>query len=330
MSVIKDGFLDIKSLPKTLTSRFGAPPFSILDSRQGYWQKRKRAWIDYGIKSELGRGEMVSEKGTSLAESQKRLLTFYENNPPKRKMASTTVCATEWMKRGTDAGGSIFDPTLCEMMYKWFCPAGGQVVDPFAGGSVRGIVATTLGFNYWGCDLRKEQIQANIEQAEALKMKRQPLWVCGDSNNTLRNAPKSDFIFSCPPYGDLEVYSDDPADISNMSFDKFIETYRRIIFRSCRTLNENRFACFVVGDYRDKAGNYTNFVSETIQAFLDSGLQLYNEIIYITPTGSLPVRATRQFNGGRKVGKAHQNVLVFVKGDGKKAAKYITGEDNED
>jgi len=41
----------------TLSDRFGVPPFSVLDARQGYWQDRKRAWLALGIESELGRGE---------------------------------------------------------------------------------------------------------------------------------------------------------------------------------------------------------------------------------------------------------------------------------
>ena len=41
----------------SLAVRFGIPPFSILDARKGWWQDRKRAWLDLGIRSELGRGE---------------------------------------------------------------------------------------------------------------------------------------------------------------------------------------------------------------------------------------------------------------------------------
>lgn len=41
---------------KTLAERFGVPPFSVLDARQGYWQDRKRAWLSLGLQSELGRG----------------------------------------------------------------------------------------------------------------------------------------------------------------------------------------------------------------------------------------------------------------------------------
>jgi hypothetical protein len=40
----------------TLAERFGVPPFSVLDARQGYWQDRKRAWLSLGIQSEVGRG----------------------------------------------------------------------------------------------------------------------------------------------------------------------------------------------------------------------------------------------------------------------------------
>jgi hypothetical protein len=39
-----------------LAERFGIPPFSVLNAREGWWQDRKRAWLSLGIKSELGRG----------------------------------------------------------------------------------------------------------------------------------------------------------------------------------------------------------------------------------------------------------------------------------
>lgn len=40
----------------SLAERFGVAPFSVLNAREGWWQDRKRAWIDLGIQSELGRG----------------------------------------------------------------------------------------------------------------------------------------------------------------------------------------------------------------------------------------------------------------------------------
>jgi DNA modification methylase len=227
-------------------------------------------------------------------------------------------------QEGGDAsatGTSIFDPVLCELAYRWFSGEGAQVLDPFAGGSVRGIVASHLGRRYWGCDLRAEQIEANRIQGAALcDGKPQPEWVCGDSMNEVEKAPAADFIFSCPPYGDLEQYSELSEDLSAMEWPAFRLAYRAIIVKACQRLRSDRFACFVVGDFRDGKGNYRNFVSETIAAFLDAGLSLYNEAILITSVGSASMRVTRQFNAGRKLCKTHQNVLVFVKGDGRKAA----------
>jgi hypothetical protein len=131
----------------------------------------------------------------------------------------------------------------------------------------------------------------------------------------------ADMIFSCPPYADLEVYSDNPLDLSTLPYAEFRAAYFEIIAKACARLRQDRFACFVVGEVRDKRGAYIDFVGDTVQAFRDAGLAYYNEAILITAAGSLPIRAGKQFSASRKLGKTHQNVLVFVKGDGKKAAQ---------
>jgi len=138
---------------------------------------------------------------------------------------------------------------------------------------------------------------------------------------TLDGAPFADFVFSCPPYGDLEKYSDDPADLSNMDWDTFTATYKRIIAKSVRILKLDRFACFVVGDFRDRRGFYRDFVSTTISGFRDAGAELYNEGILVTSVGSASMRVTKQFDASRKFAKTHQNVLIFCKGDPRKASR---------
>src|SRR5690606_2807506 len=70
--------------------------------------------------------------------------------------------------------------------------------------------------------------------------------------------------------------------------------------------------------FRDKQGFYNNFVSDTISAFRDSGMELYNEMVMVIAGGSIATRAGRFFNISRKISKQHQNVLVFYKGDPKK------------
>lgn len=44
----------------SLQSRFVIPPFSVFDTKQGYWQDRKREWLSLGIKSEEGRDKEIT------------------------------------------------------------------------------------------------------------------------------------------------------------------------------------------------------------------------------------------------------------------------------
>lgn len=468
----------------SVSERFGFPPFSILDSRSGEWQDRKRAWTSLGIKSEIGRDAS---------------LTYAI---PLRKYDGERMEEEYYSEEAQAKNTSIFDPVLTELAYRWWSPRGGLVLDPFAGGSVRGIVASILGRRYWGCDLRADQIAANEEQAdeilgatvpitvsaamlrqrfqvcepgyirstckgrccesadglkvtvhpsEAAKYREKgaeirdgffvadengrcpfkteeglcgthedkplgcrfspftlnkndvlivrnryrclgcysgegavpayrahrwslaeivgekeadridahleaggddlvveiparihavlrdndaakgtavgastrPVWVAGDSAERLADAPEADFVFSCPPYGDLEVYSDDPADLSNMEWDRFREAYRDIVRKSVEALRPDSFAAFVVGDFRDPKGRYRNFPAETISAFLDAGASLYNEAVLVNMVASASMRVNRQFSASRKLAKTHQNVLVFVKGDGRRAADKL-------
>ena len=302
----------------SLSERFGCPPFTVLNAREGWWQDRKRKWIAMGIESEKGRGD--------------NLLKFSEAAKLHKKIVKATTCSTEWMQRGPKGedgyektGTSIFDPVLCELAYRWFSPPGGTIIDPFAGGSVRGIVASKLGRRYVGHELRAEQVAANREQATQIcgMDPLPPVWVEGDSRGMDKTCSdvEADMLLTCPPYADLEVYSDDPADISTLDYPEFRDAYFEIIAKACRLLRQDSFAVCVVGEVRDKAGNYYDFVGDTVQAFRDGGLHFYNEAILVTAVGSLPIRAGKQFSTSRKLGKTHQNVLVFVKGDGKRAAQ---------
>jgi DNA modification methylase len=674
----------------SLAARFGVPPFSVLDARQGYWRERKNWWLTLGIQSEIGRGENLAydlpdhlNRGAKTAApgggmfpsdrigpdgkfargdlharvrepSGAKVGLFADGavttpssrvapggslEPPARQKvarawAKSKNSLAERMERakpgediavsrgpsparaepggvhipgrttsirapinaysgGADTtvnrtGTSIFDPVLCELVYRWFCPTGGRVLDPFAGGSVRGVVAATLGLHYTGIDLRQEQVAANEEQwrdissrlasqeqpeptiadpvamtpvqrvgelwlkrddlfsvagvrggkvrtcwglaqgasglvtagsraspqvnivahvARALNIpcrvhtpsgepapevlaaigagaehvqhspgynnviiararedaaaagwreipfgmecqaavdatraqarnlptdaKRlvvpvgsgmslagilhglvdaglrlpvlgvvvgadpeerldrwapanwrdmvtlvrsdldyhdaapsnrigdvvldphyeakalpflepgdcfwvvglrqtvavtwhpaptapvnDPTWLVGDSKDVLsEDGEQVDLVFTCPPYFDLEVYSDDPRDLSNMTNAEFNRVYRDIVARAVARLRPNRFAVVVVGEVRGDGGFYRGLIPLTIEAFEDAGARFYNEAILVTAVGSLPVRVGRQFPRYRKLGKTHQNVLVFFKGD---------------
>lgn len=267
-----------------LRDQFIEPPFSVLDTKSGNWQRRKKLWSSLGIKSEVGRDSVVINMDTTK----------------KDKNTASYV--------------SIFDPALCEVLYKWFCDENGSILDPFAGGSVRGIVANKLGYKYTGIDIRQEQIDSNREQGlDILEVDNQPNWYCGDSNKVLEGFNKEfDLVFSCPPYADLEVYSDLEGDISNKPYLEFLRLYESIIEKSCKLLKKDGLACFVVGEVRDKKGNYIGFVPDTIRAFEKCGMKFYNEAILLNAIASASMRANGNMKS-KKLVKVHQNILVFKK-----------------
>lgn len=583
----------------SLADRFGVPPFDVLDARQGYWRDRKRSWLRLGIKSEIGRGDRLAFKGIERADPQ-----YYQKKTAVEARIGHTLTSKEFFDHhyeppteGPGTGTSIFDPVLCELVYRWFTPPGGTVLDPFAGGSVRGIVAAATGRRYHGVDLRPDQVDANrlqarqlltgdttaatvevgavddpaamtpiethggylvkrddmfrvggsrggkvrtclalmtqpdvagvvtagsrhspqvnivatianhlglpcrvhvpsgdttpelaaaaaagaeviqhspgynnviikrarddasalgwlnipfgMECAEAVRQTARqtgnlatvtparivvpvgsgmslagvlvgladrgdttpvvgvvvgaepterldafaprgwrdmvtlvestydyaehypapylgdldldpvyeakclphlqsgdllwivgrretaggraaaivdnpplPEWTCGDSAVVVPRLPAESFdlVFTCPPYYDLETYGDDPADLSTMTYDDFDHTYERIIAASAAALRPDRFMVVVTGDARDKHGTLHDLRGETIRAATRAGLRYVNGAVLVTPVGSAAVTAARAFVGTRTLGRVHQDVLAFVKGDRKAAA----------
>lgn len=579
----------------SLSDRFGVPPFDVLDARQGYWRDRKRSWLRLGIKSETGRGDRLAFKGVERADPD-----YYRKKVACEERLGRTLGSKEFFEDHYEAvtssfgtGTSVFDPVLCELAYRWFSPPGGLVLDPFAGGSVRGIVASITRRRYHGIDLRDEQVEANRTQAAqiihpdiaqqqvydhpeqltpieihdgilvkrddrfavggsrggkvrtCLALMRQPgtigvvtagsrhspqvnivatiaqhlglpcrvhvpsgaktpellaaeasgaeiiqttpgynnviikranddaaalgwtnipfgmecheavqqtsaqvanlleydfdrivipvgsgmslagvltglrangiatpvlgvsvgadpterldtyaptgwrdqvqivqskydyedyhpnpilggldldpvyeakclphlragdllwvvgcretaggptiavdadaplpKWTCGDSAIVVpRLEPESvDLVFTCPPYYDLEAYGDDPSDLSGMSYEQFDHVYEQIIEAAGRALKPNRFMVVVTGDVRDKTGILHDLRGETIRAATTAGLRYVNGAVLVTPVGSAAMVSARGFVSSRNLGRVHQDVMVFVKGDRKLAA----------
>lgn len=270
---------------ESLKEQFGANPFTVFDVKEQSWRERKQWWNNKGILPPL---EPLQSKSMV--------------NMPDDKFIKTA---------------STFDPVLCEMMYRWYCPEGGTILDPFAGGSVRGIVAGYLGYKYTGIDIRPEQVASNIDQASRiLGPGKQPEWIAGSSNVVLFEQfladRRFDMLFTCPPYFNLEVYSDIEGDLSNMEWPAFIGTYRSIIRKACALLKKDAMAIIVVGEVRARNGYLYGFVPATVKAFEDCGLKYYNEAVLETPVVSAQKRASSTMRHGKLV-KVHQNVLMFKK-----------------
>lgn len=269
-----------------LNEKFIVPPFSVLDARQGYWLERKRIWR-----------EKIGDRGQA------------------RDVAVLDTHA-DYIAQGF-ADASLLDPVLCEIMLKWFAPKGGSTFDVFAGDTMFGYVSSYLGHKFDGIELRQEQCDFNTNACEGLPAR----YICDDGRNVLKHLkPETkDFFFSCPPYFDLEVYSDKENDASNQeTYEDFYAILDSAFTDAIKVLKNNRFAVVVCGDVRNrKTGEYYGFPESIKETFLREGCGLYNELILVDPIGTAAVRSARGMKN-RKVAKVHQNVLVFYKGDTKK------------
>lgn len=266
----------------SLSDKFIAPPFTILDTRQGYWRQRKAMW-------------------------RERIADFGESREGTLADGETNCMAT------INNGVSLLDPVMAEIVCRWFGIEGGTAFDCFAGDTVFGYVAATLGMSFTGIELREEQATLNNERVEGMCAR----YICDDGQNVGKHiaAGSQDLLFSCPPYYDLEVYSDKPNDASNQpTYEAFLGILENAFASAIDCLKQNRFAVIVVGDIRDNEGYYYDFVGDIKRMFKAHGMPLYNECIIVEPIGTLPQRVQRYMRN-RKVGKCHQNVLVFYKGD---------------
>lgn len=305
-----------------LNDTFVVPPFSIFDSRQGYWQERKKMWRERI-------GDMGETRTAKLVQSlEMRYKDLYTRTMKHRKELGINF--KEYLekyvpedvreredKKVLSQGVSLFDPVLSEICCRWFTPfEGAKMFDPFAGDTQKGLVFGMCGYEFTGVELRQEQVDINnnVIADRDLPVR----YICDDGQNVAKYfEPESqDMLFSCPPYYNLEVYSDLENDASNQgSYEDFLSIIRNAYTAALGCLKENRFAVIVVGDVRNKTnGEYYDFVSDVKRIFREAGAHLYNEIILVEMSSSAALRAAKSMES-RKVCKTHQNVLVFYKGD---------------
>lgn len=275
---------------------FEYPPFSVLDTRTGKWSARQKAWRAVTGSDAVGRHLIKGTITTQVDWAQKRQI-------------------------------SEFDPVLAELMIRWFSKEGDLILDPFAGGPTRGLVSGVLGRDYLGYDVYEAQVCANeLAKKRAMEshyVSGSVIWGIADSAIAIPRAPAADMIFTCPPYFNLERYGTQYNDISNSpDYKTFLHKYADILLKAEERLKKGGFFVVVVSDVREKlcnkdlaTGQYLGFVYDTMDILKFSGLKFYNELVLVNQAGTLPTRAYQPFRRSKKIGRQHQTVLVFYKGD---------------
>ena len=207
---------------------------------------------------------------------------------------------------------SVFPAPLAEwILLRYGGPAGARVLDAFAGGPPRAAVASIMGYHYVGFEIRNDQINENQATLTDLGLKNVD-YILGDGRFLNGVEGKFDAAFTCPPYYNLEVYSDLPEDLSNSgSYAEFNADMAMCAMAHAEVMKPGAFVCIVVGPFRDKrTGELIDFPGDTIVNFRDAGFIFWQNIILCKNYASAAKRSTNAWRG-KKLVPCHEHLLVF-------------------
>ena len=106
-----------------------------------------------------------------------------------------------------------------------------SVYDPCSGWGERMMTCAMLGVAYEGCDVN-ERLQPGYAKLAAMVDGFEPVLHVGDSATcSVESAP--DAIITCPPYADVEVYTERGAE--NLGADAFFAWWRQVVARCTET-----------------------------------------------------------------------------------------------
>lgn len=301
-----------------METTFDIQPYSVIDTRSGHWLKRKKEW-----RETIGRS-FYSREGKLYDSLAMRMPRLYAASKEYRDIHGLSF--EEYIKElGADeihrsedetwlCGVSEFDPTLAEIIYKWYTPhPNSRIFDCFAGGVTKGAVAGICGHQFFGIELRPEQVEVNQMQVDNLGVNAR--YIVDDAKHATAylGVATQDLLFTCPPYYNLEVYSSMDGDLSNMpTYTEFRETLQIALTNSLQCLKANRFAVIVVSDVRTRNGAYYGLPEDVIAIMRGEGCHLWNDIVIVNNTNAILMKRLYKT---RKVARCHQRALVFYKGN---------------
>ena len=263
-------------------------------------------YIDKSMKNRLG------FLPSSIWKPDKDITKFLKNEINDTAQVRKTLNGNRSDRRNGVNGGkcSVFNPHLAQMILSAYAPKNGKIYDAFGGGGTRGYIATKMGFDYTGVELREEEYDRVVNQ-----MKKWDIYfnfILGDSTNYLPDE-KYDFAFTCPPYYDLELYSDLPNDLSNAkTYSEYLLMLKQVIGNVFQILKDDCFAVFVVGNFRSKKGELEHLNGDLIKLAKEVGFKLWDELIW---EGASNVALTRcgKFEKNRKSVRMHEYIIVLKK-----------------
>ena len=222
-----------------------------------------------------------------------------------------------------------FSPDLTEFIYTFFLHdyPDASIFDPFSGRKTRGMMAYMLGYNYFGIDLDQRNIDDDNKQLLIQRRGKAMFdhdfedlqdirFVQGDSTDpqwlNILQPESFDFALTCPPYYDLEVYSNDPRDLSNkQTYEEFLNCIARSWETTYKLLKHDTFFVFVANFFRHD-GRFHHLAKDLVTIGEQKGFKWYDEVIIQLRSA----RAIRTMSGAFQryhTAKSHEYMEVLYK-----------------
>ena len=208
--------------------------------------------------------------------------------------------------RSSGLGSSIsqFKPAVAKYLYSKYCPKG-ITLDYSGGWGARLLGALSIGVKYYGIDpLTSDNLNSMNKffngNAEVING-------CSEDENLYKSIPMVDFIFSSPPYFNLEKYNDSKTQSYN-KFEQYNEWlygyWDKTVKNCCSVLKFNgHFGIAVV----TQVGK-VNLADDMIKICKDNGLELIETLPMKTSRSHLSGKAT-----SRECEKFTDGIYIFRK-----------------
>jgi DNA modification methylase len=214
---------------------------------------------------------------------------------------------------------SEFNPTIAKNIISFWSNPKDIIYDPFAG-RTRALVSYAMDRAYVGCEVSPDVVNYMYNKFNELNLYDDENFNVDIINDDCVNINKEypdtifDFVFSCPPYWNLEKYQSVPGQLSDINkYNNFLIQLVKRLFIAVSKLKKDGYMAIVIGDFR-KNNEYVTLHSDLIQMMKQNTSIKLHDIITIQ---NLPFSTAAYYFGSRKkhkyTSKCHEYLLIWKK-----------------
>lgn len=189
---------------------------------------------------------------------------------------------------------SVFDNTGMTAVLDEHEPA--SIYDPCAGWGERMVTAAARGIAYEGTDINPAVVAGHARIADRYGLMQQRTCV-GDASTRDMTGAGHDMVFTCPPYGDVEIYTEYGAE--NLDHEQFLQWWAQVVGHSIAASTQ----VFAYQINQRLKGDMN-------QVLADAGWRLQRQI----PVGHGRVHHFNRRKDGTSTKREFEEVQVFVRG----------------